>query len=177
MFDDLRPPVIADRDPIAPAELMSLTTEIPEGWAILKPPAGFFVTTWLIGPELRDDGQWFQANLIMQSVPMIDNDAMARASEAFVHDLEVQPQTRIIRSLTAVRDDKNVAVDHFAAEVGEGSSTVTQNFFLVRIRESEPTLVILTASAATGDQTVAPTMREICESVLGELVGQLSARR
>lgn len=175
MFSGITPPVLADeRDRVVHPALLRLTGDVPEGWAVLKPPKGIHAAMWLLGPDRQIEGQWFRANLLVQSVPMLDDDATNRTADAFVEEAESGPTVRVRTARRTVSDEGGARVDHLAIQWGDHGLSVTQNCFLVLIRSEDPTLVIVTASAEGGDETSAHALKGLCESVIGELVHQLT---
>lgn len=177
MFSGITPPVLAnERDRVVHPALLRLTAEVPEGWAVLKPPQGIHAAMWLLGPGAQTEDQQFRANLLVQSVPMLDDDATDRTADAFVEDVESGPTVRVRTARNTVDDHGGARVDHLAVQWGDQDLSVIQNCFLVLIRSEDPTLVIVTASAEEGDEMSSHALKGLCESVIGELVHQLSPR-
>lgn len=174
MFRGITPPVLAEDDRLVHPALLGLEAEVPEGWAVLKPPKSIHAAMWLIGPDAQSEGQRFRANLLVQSVPTLDDDATIRAADAFVEHVESGPTVRVKRARCAVSDRGGARIEHLAVRWGGQDLTVIQNCFLVLIRSGDPTLVIVTASAEGGDQSSVRGLKGLCESVVGELVHQLA---
>ena len=174
MFDTVRPAIIdTNRVSFIHPSLIALSSPLPEGWAVLKPPAGFYIAAWL---GWEDHGESaFRANLLIQSIPVLDNEAASRGCDLFEEDIVSKQGFRRREPRTVVLESEVVNVEHFAATVGNAAE-VTQNYFLITVKGDTPTLIVLTASAESGATGPAiTTMRALCESMLGEIVGSLGA--
>lgn len=157
--------------PIHPC-LTSLRVTIPDGWAAFSPPQGLDVSLWLGCEEVEESE--FLTNLLVQSVPLVNADAGVLAADLFEQAILSKEQFRSREPRRVVLESDVVEIEYFAATIGDEVS-VTQNYFLVTVRDDLPTLIILTASAETGEEGAGPTtLKTLCESVVNDIVRQLS---
>ena len=174
MFENAIPPVVRESadSPCHPA-LLSLTTEVPEGRVLHKTVPDVYVVFWA-SREGEDDTESFRPNVVVQSIPMIDEEAVRRATELMVaHFAESADWDVLGDSVTPVPNHK-VAVRSLSLRTQVVGPNVLQNVFMLGVMDENPALITITPSVeetASEDDKVA--VRLICSQIASELLSLL----